>query len=319
MPDKFLEMYAVIKSAKKTIQNIVSLVSCMLFRNKNNRDRHKIISEINTNNCKCIVTGNGPSYNLIKNSVNRFLSEGNYLICCNAFLFYEQRLLESYPNKIIYILSDPVSFKIIKFIDNGGNFSDLTASVININERKFQTFIDFYYAGFASIEILLKNKQVKFICPGSWLPDLPSSLSSRTITFNDDEMIFPKFINRYLGCLHHQSLQYPRNYTSSTIIKGLAAAINFGFHEVYISGIDTDYLRYAYSNEKNKTIIINKYFFNEEGIADDSMPLSMLELINAISRFMSCLEDCYPIDIFSDRIFNTQHHSILDFFTKRSI
>jgi hypothetical protein len=228
----------------------------------------------------CIVMGNGPSLNKIRNIIDRILlNEKVEIIAVNQFPLTKDA--ETWKPTYL-ILSDPDSKP-----DSKNDFAI----------RLWQWII--------------LNPDTKIIVPSEWSKSVKIKLGNET----PNNVYFFCNLSLY-GFTSNINPIFPRGYTSLTAYVGLAVANYLNFSKIYISGMDSDQFKYVNVNRENKMISKPNYFdenaISEEILLNELYSQGIGGYLYGSSASILSMRKCFS----KVSIYNLDPNSLLDFFPK---
>lgn len=172
---------------------------------------------------KILVLGNGPSQGyLSSSSVKKFLLNGNSLMVINNF-FHNEIFNEIIPTH--YLFSDPFSIN-TRYLKNvkGQHLDNITQ-----NQKILH-------------EYLKDNENIKIFCPVNFISDIKkNSIKNKIFPFIESRFPLINFLHPML----------PRDFPSLTIFYAIRMAIFQNFEKIFLLGVDNNYFKYLYNDEKN--------------------------------------------------------------------
>ena len=225
---------------------------------------------------KAIVIGNGPSQGYLSSDMlNQFSKSGGETICVNYWNL-NQSLASHVPTWLVF--SDPETFH------------------NNSESHKSRTLIDY----------LKRNPSIKIAAPW-WLNKEMKMLGLENPIFT--------FIDCEVALLKNIHPLFPRGYLSMTLYKALAWALNIGYKEIGVIGMDNAYARSIYCDQNNHVINLETHAGGDDYICDQSsLYPSMAAIIQDIFYLFKDL-DCFP----TENIVNLDPFSMTDRFRKISL
>lgn len=224
-----------------------------------------------------LVIGNGPSQGfLTTHLLMKFRASGGEIFAVN-FWTENKYLSEVHPDYIVISDDDTLS-------------TNSPPHLLDKNKKLF--------------EYLIKNKDIKIICPIKRCKDISASLGGdRVIGFVDSELrMWIKNINPLL----------PRGYLSMTLYKALALSIWFGYAKIYIIGMDNTYPRSIYCDINNNLINHETHAGGEDFVIDQSeLFINIGNMLNDCSKLFL---DLYKFP--AKTVINLDSYSLTDAFKK---
>ena len=269
-----------------TIFSIIRLVLKTCFK--------KTIPFQKTSN-QCLVLGNGPSLiKSIENNKNK-LAELD-LIAVN-FMALSPEYIEYKPN--IYILCDPTFWYDVTSEETKVKVKNFYTQISQVTDWKLQLYIPYQAS---------KNKEIKAV--------LSKNTNIHLCYYNKT-----KFEGYNFLCRRIYNKQWGMPRAETVIVAALMLSIYFGYKEIYLAGVDSDYLKNMRVDEKNNLLYNYCHYYKDSK--------ENVEMILPGKIHEQCISSYYMFKSYVDienysahyktKIYNIGLNSFIDAFEKKKL
>jgi hypothetical protein len=277
-----------LKILKKLTETITSIIAVLIFSKKFNVR----IPKKNSN--ELVVLGNGPSINeLYKNNKNFLISKDT--IATNDFARSDLFKIIK-PN--FYTIADPLIFN-DKVADEIKKRSVAIFQNINEADWTISLYVPFKYKKY--IEQKINNKNVTIF----YFNHTPCS---------GFEIVVNYLFDKKLGM----------PYLKNILIAALILGIYLRYKNIYLWGVDHDWMKYMVLNKDNILCLNSHHFYDEDKqevwYKEDSIPWNVSEALSSMAKMFNSYE---VVNAYAKKkeisILNQTQNSMIDAFPFKTI
>ena len=280
------------KFVEGVVAVFLSLIKVLIF-SKTRPGINKIVPRSKN----CVILGNGPSLEQSLNEYRGFLRNKD-LFCVKFFpeTNYFQKLKPRY-----YVNSDPVSWLDDVNRETKKRYKGLFANIATGTEWNMVLFRPYRAKKFSS-----------------WKEEIKTNKNIEVVYFNDTPVEGFKSFSQLLFRLN---LGMPRPH--NVLIPSIMLAINMGYQEIYLLGVDHSWLSEISVDKNNRVMVNQKHFY--DGKEAQPKPMYNLgrgerRLFEVLTNFVYTFKGYFIINEYAEKrrvkIYNGTPDSFIDAFEK---